>query len=225
VLELELEEDHFVRFLSFSLLLPLLLPFRHLPPLAHPPLILFFTFPRVLTLRRSFLSRPLLAQNPIYTESNEPFDVDDRVGFGRPEDYGEGGISPTAADLLESTAAIIRPLRTLTRITERRRRKGRKPKTALGEMDAFALLDQIDEQMNKAEDLETFLKVRSCCCLFPLSSSILLLRLLLVPIPPLTQLMPSSRRLLPASFARCALPLLYLSSCFLTISSLIAYRI
>ncbi|GAA6022377.1 hypothetical protein JCM10207_004744 [Rhodosporidiobolus poonsookiae] len=99
--------------------------------------------------------------NPLTTVSSEPFTPDERGGFGAPEEYGENGINPTEQDLIESTVSIVKPLRTLTRIRSRAQRRGSvrsKPK-GLNEMDIVGLLSQINDQLGKADDLETFLKI------------------------------------------------------------------
>ncbi|GAA5866364.1 hypothetical protein JCM8547_000754 [Rhodosporidiobolus lusitaniae] len=96
--------------------------------------------------------------NPLTTESSEPFTPDERIGFADPEDYQ--GINPTEEDIAESTLSLIKPLRTLTRMKERQKKKGRKQSSrGLGDMDIVGLLSQINDQLSKADKLETFLKI------------------------------------------------------------------
>jgi hypothetical protein len=148
------------------------------------------------------------SQNPISTAESEPYTAEEQVGLAGDGDF-DGGINPTHEDLMESTVSIVRPLRTLARIREKQRRKGRKQSSRVGEMDVVGLLGQINDQMSRAEDLETFLKVRLPSPIFPLPSS-------LFPVPssrfPLPSYIFSFRspdtllsRLLPAFSARCAL--------------------
>ncbi|BGP13468.1 hypothetical protein JCM10213v2_001388 [Rhodosporidiobolus nylandii] len=94
--------------------------------------------------------------NPLTTVSSEPFTPDERGTYMQP---GENGIDPTEQELIESTVSIVRPLRTLARLREKQKRKGRKRQAGLGEMDIMGLLGQINDQLGKADDLETFLKV------------------------------------------------------------------
>lgn len=128
---------------------------------------------RSTNLKRVILELELIEDmfNPLSTESHEPFAADERVGQGRTADNGEGAMNPSEEELMESTASIVRPLRTLSKISKKRQRKGRKPKTTLGEYDAFSLIDSIDDQMSKAENLATFLKVRFLLFSIPLLSS------------------------------------------------------
>lgn len=95
--------------------------------------------------------------------------ADERVGFAEPELYGEKGvINPSAADLHESTVSLAKPLRVLARAkATQARRRNRQASRAMGEMDVLGLLGQINEQLGKAEDLGTFLKVSwpAYCCI------------------------------------------------------------
>ncbi|GAA6043349.1 hypothetical protein JCM8097_008042 [Rhodosporidiobolus ruineniae] len=113
-------------------------------------------------LRRVILELELVDDqlNPLTTVSSEPFTPDERGGFAEPEMYGENGINPTEADLLESTVSIVKPLRTLARMKEKQKRKSsRRGGRSTNEMDIVGLLSQINDQLSRADDLETFLKV------------------------------------------------------------------
>ncbi|KAM0791116.1 hypothetical protein ACM66B_004403 [Microbotryomycetes sp. NB124-2] len=77
-----------------------------------------------------------------------------------PEERGgisEHGMDPTEEELLESTVSIIRPLRALTRVKRSRRTKRGQP-----HVDVVALLTQVTDQLNKTDDLSTFLKIVAC---------------------------------------------------------------
>ncbi|GAA5980690.1 hypothetical protein JCM11641_000177 [Rhodosporidiobolus odoratus] len=95
--------------------------------------------------------------NPLTTVASESMLPEERGSFLSSEE-SDNGINPTAEDLLESTVSIVKPLRALTRMREKRRKNGRKGK-GLGEVDIVGLLSQINDQLSKAENLETFLKV------------------------------------------------------------------
>ncbi|GAA5912180.1 uncharacterized protein JCM6883_000588 [Sporobolomyces salmoneus] len=99
--------------------------------------------------------------NPLNTVPDEPMTADERVGFAEPEMYGEKGlINPSEADLLESTVSLAKPLRVLARAkASQARRRNRHASRAMGEMDVLGLLGQINEQLGKAEDLASFLKI------------------------------------------------------------------
>lgn len=89
--------------------------------------------------------------NPLTTVLNEPTTPGERGGMKD----SEHGMNPTPEQLLESTVSMIKPLRALTRMKNKRRGK----KDA-GDVDVVALLSQITDQLNRAEDLKTFLRVR-----------------------------------------------------------------
>ncbi|BGP34373.1 hypothetical protein JCM10296v2_006192 [Rhodotorula toruloides] len=97
--------------------------------------------------------------NPLSTVSSEPFTPDERGGMGKPEEYGENGINPTEADLIESTVSIAKPLRILARHRSTRMRRRKRSRQGLEGMDVVGLLSQINDQLGKADGLETFLKV------------------------------------------------------------------
>ncbi|GAA6008926.1 uncharacterized protein JCM10292_006565 [Rhodotorula paludigena] len=97
--------------------------------------------------------------NPLTTVSSEPISSDERGGMGNPEDYGENGINPTEADLIESTVSIAKPLRMLARHKTTRTRRRNPQRRSLEEMDVVGLLSQINDQLAKTDDLETFLKI------------------------------------------------------------------
>lgn len=99
--------------------------------------------------------------NPLNTVPDEPMTADERVGFAEPEMYGEKGlINPSESDLLESTVSLAKPLRVLARAkATQARRRNRQASRAMGEMDVLGLLGQINEQLGKADDLASFLKV------------------------------------------------------------------
>ncbi|BGP57501.1 hypothetical protein JCM8202v2_005145 [Rhodotorula sphaerocarpa] len=101
--------------------------------------------------------------NPLTTRSEEPVSPDERGGMGGPDDYGENGINPTEEDLIESTVSIIKPLRQLSKNkntrTSRRRAARRGGGRGDDKIDVVGLLSQINDQLSKADDLETFLKV------------------------------------------------------------------
>lgn len=115
------------------------------------------------------------AINPLTTESQDPND-DTREGLDRYDDEDD---EPTEEDLLESTVSLVRPLRALqrwkgrssrTNAVDARRMERRSSATQTGgfarnrprrkqELDVVGLLAQINEQLDKAEELDTFLKV------------------------------------------------------------------
>lgn len=62
---------------------------------------------------------------------------------------------PSAEDLTESTVSLVKPLRALTRMRNRRGKRTSRPT----ETDFVGLLSQINDQLNKAQELPAFLKV------------------------------------------------------------------
>ncbi|KAK4046108.1 hypothetical protein OIV83_006334 [Microbotryomycetes sp. JL201] len=77
-----------------------------------------------------------------------------------PEERGgisDHGMDPTEEELIESTVSIIKPLRALTRVKRSRRAKRGQP-----HVDVVALLSQVTDQLNKTDDLGTFLKIVAC---------------------------------------------------------------
>ncbi|BGP50676.1 hypothetical protein JCM10450v2_006601 [Rhodotorula kratochvilovae] len=96
--------------------------------------------------------------NPLTTVSSEPLAPDERGGMSDPAGQGENGINPTEADLVESTVSIAKPLRILARNKSSRLRR-RKVRRAFDEMDVVGLLSQINDQLSKTDELETFLKI------------------------------------------------------------------
>lgn len=98
--------------------------------------------------------------NPISTVSSEPILEDERGGMA--QKGSEHGMNPTEEELRESTISIIKPLRALARVrTTSAKRHGR------ADVDSVALLGQIGEQLDRAKDLQTFLKVRSVAPVHP----------------------------------------------------------
>lgn len=105
--------------------------------------------------------------NPLRTETTEP-PLDEERGGMAGEPY-----EPTAEDLAESTINVVRPLRGVgsTARKPRRARQGGSSnaplpsgggylnKAASSSMDVFQVLTQVTEQLSRAEDLGTFLKV------------------------------------------------------------------
>lgn len=90
--------------------------------------------------------------NPPSTVSSEPIAEDERGGMA--QQTGEHGTNPTTEELLESTVSVIRPLRALARVrTKSAKRNGR------AHVEEVALLSEINEQLDRAQDLQTFLKV------------------------------------------------------------------
>ncbi|ORY73094.1 hypothetical protein BCR35DRAFT_281817 [Leucosporidium creatinivorum] len=88
--------------------------------------------------------------NPLSTVSSEPIAEDERGGMSQRGDHGN---DPTEEELLESTVSMIKPLRALARVrTKSAKRNGR------AEVDVVSLLAQINEQLDRAQDLQTFLK-------------------------------------------------------------------
>ncbi|GAA5917845.1 hypothetical protein JCM5296_005723 [Sporobolomyces johnsonii] len=99
--------------------------------------------------------------NPLTTTPSEPITSDERVGFAEPDAYGKNGlINPTEADLLESTVSLAKPLRVLARAKARQAKRANKSGSRImGEMDVLHLLSQINEQLGKASELASFLKI------------------------------------------------------------------
>ncbi|KPV74094.1 uncharacterized protein RHOBADRAFT_28493 [Rhodotorula graminis WP1] len=97
--------------------------------------------------------------NPLTTESSEPVATEDRGGMV--DVAGEdpnNGINPSEDDLIESTVSIARPLRMLARGKSTRVRR-RKVRRGLDDLDVVGLLSQINDQLSKTDELETFLKI------------------------------------------------------------------
>lgn len=85
--------------------------------------------------------------NPPMTESGEPFTEDDRSGLaGNPYE-------PTESDLRESTINAAKPIRQPK--SRRRAAAGQDYKGA----DVFHTFSQVSDQLSKAEDLPSFLKI------------------------------------------------------------------
>ena len=78
-----------------------------------------------------------------------------------PNDEREGisEVQPSEEDLLQSTVSLVKPLRALARLKGRRnaRRAGTTARQP-SEVDIVQLLQQINEQLQQADDLEVFLK-------------------------------------------------------------------
>jgi hypothetical protein len=89
--------------------------------------------------------------NPLTTESELPSTQEEKGGM-----ESCGILQPTEDDLLLSTVSLVKPLRALARLKVKRARGGSATST---EMDVVALLSQINEQMAKADDLQSFLKI------------------------------------------------------------------
>lgn len=90
--------------------------------------------------------------NPLTTASEQPSTAEEKGGMP-----SCGIIEPTEQDLLLSTVSLVKPLHALARLRNKRARGG----NSRNEMDVVALLSQINEQMSKADDLQSFLKVCS----------------------------------------------------------------
>jgi hypothetical protein len=88
--------------------------------------------------------------NPLTTIVAEPVTPGERGGMAD-SDYGEHA---TPEQLLESTVSMVKPLRALTRMKNKRRGK-----KGASDMDVVALLSQITDQLNRASDMKTFLRV------------------------------------------------------------------
>ncbi|GAA5950234.1 hypothetical protein JCM21900_003518 [Sporobolomyces salmonicolor] len=99
--------------------------------------------------------------NPLSTTPSEPITPEERDGFAEPDAYGVNGlINPTEADLLESTVSLAKPLRVLARAKARQAKRANKSGSRImGEIDVLRLLSQINEQLGKASDLGSFLKI------------------------------------------------------------------
>ena len=82
--------------------------------------------------------------NPPYTEPAEPPTDEERTGLSG-EPY-----RPTEEDLKESTTSLAKPIRTL-----RKKRAAQANKT----FNLFQTLNQVTDQLGKAEDLTSFLKI------------------------------------------------------------------
>lgn len=99
--------------------------------------------------------------NPLRTDNQEPLMDEERGGMaGEPYE-------PTAEDLAESTVNVVRPLRG-SQTKPRRARRTTAGATAAtpnylnkssSSMDVFQVLTQVTEQLSRAEDLASFLKV------------------------------------------------------------------
>lgn len=90
--------------------------------------------------------------HPLATICSEPIAEDERGGM--PKVNGQSGMAPTPEELHESTVSLIKPLRAMAKLRDKR--SGSKK---AGEVDVVGLLAQINEQLNRADDLKTFLKV------------------------------------------------------------------
>lgn len=88
----------------------------------------------------------------------QPGVYDERLGMPptSPEDEGS---RPSPEELAESTISLAKPLRALARL--RKRAAGGRRTVRDADVDVVALLGQINEQLNRAEDLQVFLKVRA----------------------------------------------------------------
>ncbi|KAK4047468.1 hypothetical protein OIV83_005380 [Microbotryomycetes sp. JL201] len=88
--------------------------------------------------------------NPLSTEDVEAIPFDERGGM-----QYHGNVNPTEEDLAASTISMVKPLRALTR--SRNRRSQRKKQSS--DTDVVGLLSQINEQLGKATDLASFMKL------------------------------------------------------------------
>lgn len=91
--------------------------------------------------------------NPLATVSAETPDVEEREGMA----YDEL-VEPSPEDLVQSTVSLVKPLRALARIRNRRRGNGAKAREP-NETDFVGLLSQVNEQLARANDLKTFAKL------------------------------------------------------------------
>ncbi|GAA5836366.1 hypothetical protein JCM9279_000365 [Rhodotorula babjevae] len=97
--------------------------------------------------------------NPLTTESSEPVATEDRGGMADVDgEKPNNGINPSQDDLVESTVSIARPLRMLARGKSTRLRR-RKVRRGMDDLDVVGLLSQINDQLSKTDELETFLKI------------------------------------------------------------------
>ncbi|KAK4046722.1 hypothetical protein OIO90_006453 [Microbotryomycetes sp. JL221] len=90
--------------------------------------------------------------NPLTTQDANTISFDERDGM----DY-QGNVNPTQEDLAASTVSMVKPLRALTRSRNRRTQS----KRSNADTDVVGLLSQINDQLGKATDLATFLKLVS----------------------------------------------------------------
>lgn len=89
--------------------------------------------------------------NPLSAESEIPATAEEKGGM-----ESCGIVEPTEQDLLLSTVSLVKPLRALARSKAKRARGG---SSGNSDLDVVALLSQINEQMSKADDLQSFLKI------------------------------------------------------------------
>ncbi|KAM0747420.1 hypothetical protein T439DRAFT_329151 [Meredithblackwellia eburnea MCA 4105] len=92
--------------------------------------------------------------NPVKVTPEES--MEDRGGMER---YG-GEENPSEEDILESTVSLTQPLRALARYKSKvKRTNKRRRRSDDDSLDVVSLLTQINEQLSKTDDLETFLKI------------------------------------------------------------------
>lgn len=95
-------------------------------------------------------------------------DPDSTYGDSRPGMPSDAVVEPSEEDLFESTVSLVQPLKEMVRLKKQRARQAANGGTPSlpgrrnnhSELHVVQLLSQVDEQLQKAEDLPTFLKVR-----------------------------------------------------------------
>lgn len=93
--------------------------------------------------------------NPLQTIAEGEPDVDEEKE-GLPYDVL---VQPSQQDLVQSTVSLVKPLRALARIRNKRRGAGSATAREPNETDFVGLLSQVNEQLSRAHDLKTFAKL------------------------------------------------------------------
>ncbi|KAM0790366.1 hypothetical protein ACM66B_003249 [Microbotryomycetes sp. NB124-2] len=88
--------------------------------------------------------------NPLSTQDAEAVSFEDRGGM-----QYHGNVNPTEEDLAASTISMVKPLRAMTRSRNRRTQRKRQS----SDTDVVGLLSQINEQLGKANELPSFMKL------------------------------------------------------------------
>lgn len=92
--------------------------------------------------------------NPLFTVSEEAPDADERGGMAY-----DVLVEPSEEELNQSTISLVKPLRALARIRNKRRGTGSAMARDPNETDFVGLLSQVNEQLARANDLKTFAKL------------------------------------------------------------------
>lgn len=112
--------------------------------------------------------RPASKAPPIFRSAfDDPDSPSNQADDKRPGMPTDATIQPSEEDSFESTVSLVQPLKEMVRLKKQRARQkaqgittGKEKNNARhGELHVVQLLSQVDEQLQKAEDLPTFLKV------------------------------------------------------------------